>query len=80
MMHLSRLEKDWMRVRFSSLDKSQQLWKAYCDAWANFVAGRMCGGGGTIWPLIYAGAAEANTQNRLEEIKGYEPISGWEEN
>ncbi len=63
-----------------SLDKSQQLWKAYCDAWANFVAGRMCRGGGTIWPLIYAGAAEANTQNRLEEIKGYEPISGWEEN
>ncbi len=62
-----------------SLNKSQQLWEAYCDAWANFVAGER-EGGGTIWPLIYAGAAEATTQNRLEEIKSYEPLSGWDEN
>jgi len=61
------------------LNKSQQLWEAYCDAWANFVAGER-EGGGTIWPLIYAVAAETNTQNRLEEIKNYEPLSGWNEN
>ncbi|MCG7983766.1 lysozyme inhibitor LprI family protein [Candidatus Thiodiazotropha endoloripes] len=60
-----------------SLNKSQQLWETYCDAWANFVAGERKGGG-TIWPLLYAGAAEANTQSRLEEIKGYEPLGGWD--
>jgi len=74
----------WFRERLDaseiqSLDESQQLWEKYCDAWANFVAGDR-EGGGTIWPLIYAGAAEAATQNRLEEIKGYEPLSGWDEN
>ncbi len=62
-----------------SLNESQQLWETYCDAWVNFVAGER-EGGGTIWPLIYACAAEANTQNRLEEIKNYEPLSGWDEN
>jgi len=61
------------------LNKSQQLWEVYSDAWANFVAGER-EGGGTIWALIYAGAAEATTQNRLEEIKSYEPLSGWGEN
>lgn len=53
-----------------AFDESQEKWQTYCDAWAEFVAGDQASGG-TIWPLIYAGAAEAVVKRRLEEVSGY---------
>jgi Lysozyme inhibitor LprI len=51
-------------------DESQANWQAYCDAWANFVAGEPASSG-TIWPVIYAGEAEAVATRRLHEINSW---------
>ena len=53
-------------VELVAFDDSQEKWQLYCDTWADFVAGRRVGGG-TIWPLIYASAAE--------EVSGYMRLS-----
>lgn len=74
---LDELRKNLDEKEIKSLNKSQQLWEKYCDAWAYFVAGER-ESGGTIWPLIYARAAEANVQNRLNEIRNHRRLSdGW---
>jgi Lysozyme inhibitor LprI len=56
-----------------AFDEAQVKWQLYCDAWAHFVAGERATGG-TIWPLIYAGAAEAVVERRLEEVSGYKRL------
>jgi len=53
-----------------AFDESQAKWQLYCDAWTNFAAG-----GGTIRPLIYAGAAEATIDRRLDEVVRYRRLS-----
>lgn len=60
-------------TELAAFDESQAKWQLYCDAWANFVAGERATSG-TIWPLIYAGAAEAAVERRLEEVSGYERL------
>lgn len=57
-----------------AFDESQEKWQSYCDAWALFVAGErsMCG---TIWPVIYAGAAHATIDRRLEEVGKWKRLS-----
>ncbi len=66
----SRLDAD----ELVAFDESQAKWQLYCDAWANFVAGERAGGG-TIWPLIFAGAAEATVNRRIEELGLYRRLS-----
>ncbi len=66
----SRLDAD----ELVAFDESQAKWQLYCDAWANFVAGERAGGG-TIWPLIFAGAAEATVDRRIEELGLYRRLS-----
>ena len=66
----SRLDAD----ELVAFDESQAKWELYCDRWANFVAGERAGGG-TIWPLIYAGAAEATVDRRIEELGLYRRLS-----
>lgn len=61
----------------AAFDASQENWQRYCDAWADFVAGERPTGG-TIWQVIYAGAAEDVVTRRFEEIVGYKRL--WEEN
>jgi hypothetical protein len=53
-----------------AFDESQTKWEAYCDAWVKFVAGESANSG-TIWPLIYAGEAEAVVSRRLDEVKSW---------
>lgn len=60
-------------AELTAFDESQAKWQLYCDAWADFVAGERATGG-TIWPLIYAGEAEALVVRRLEEISCYRPL------
>lgn len=67
-----------LRLRLSeaervAFDESQAKWQLYCDAWADFVAGERVGGG-TIWPMIYAGAAEAAVEQRLNEVNGFKRL------
>jgi hypothetical protein len=50
-----------------AFDDAQAKWQAYCDAWANFEAGDRATGG-TIWPVVYAGAAQATIERRIEEL------------
>jgi hypothetical protein len=57
-----------------AFDESQATWQVYCDAWANFVAGERATGG-TIWPLIFAGAAQATIDRRIEELRLYRRLS-----
>jgi hypothetical protein len=66
----SRLDE----TELATFEESQTKWQLYCDAWANFVAGERAGGG-TIWPLIYAGAAEAVVERRLNEVNGFKKLS-----
>lgn len=65
----SRLDE----VERAAFDDSQAKWQLYCDAWADFIAGERAGGG-TIWPVIYAGAAEAVIERRLEEVRGFKRL------
>jgi hypothetical protein len=67
----ARLDKS----RVGAFDESQVQWDRYCEAWANFVAGER-EGGGTIWPLIFAGAAEVVVERRIEELKSFREL-GW---
>ncbi len=60
-------------TEMATFEEAQANWQSYCDAWANFVAGERAGGG-TIWPLIYAGAAEAVVIRRIEEINGFKRL------
>ena len=53
-----------------AFDESQAKWQAYCDAWVSFVAGERANSG-TIWPLIYAGEAEAVVTRRLAEVSSW---------
>lgn len=57
-------------AKLAAFDESQAKWQLYCDAWANFIAGERANSG-TIWPVIYAGAAESVVERRLEEVIGY---------
>ena len=57
-----------------AFDESQEKWQSYCDAWALFVAGERSMGG-TIWPVIYAGAAHATIDRRLEEVGKWKRLS-----
>jgi len=57
-----------------ALKKSQGKWLQYCEAWADFVAGDRAGGG-TIWPLIYVGAAKATVEMRIQELCGFRRLS-----
>jgi hypothetical protein len=56
-----------------AFEEAQEKWQRYCDAWANFVAGEHVGAG-TVWPLIYARAAEAVVERRLEEVSGFKRL------
>jgi hypothetical protein len=58
----------------AAFDESQKKWQLYCDTWADFVAGERAGRG-TIWPVIYAGAAEAVVEQRLKEVNGFKRLS-----
>jgi hypothetical protein len=57
----------------TSFDKSQANWQLYCDAWANFVAGDRATAG-SIWPLIYARAAEPVVKRRIEEVSDFKRL------
>lgn len=57
-------------VELIAFDESQTKWEAYCEAWVNFVVGERANSG-TIWPLIYAGEAEAVITRRFDEIKSW---------
>jgi hypothetical protein len=57
-----------------AFEEAQEKWQLYCDAWATFLAGARAGGG-TIWPLIYAHAAEAVVERRIEEVSGFKRLS-----
>ena len=58
----------------AAFEEAQANWQRYCDAWANFVAGERADGG-TIWPVVYSGAAEATLERRIEEINGFKRLS-----
>ena len=58
----------------AAFDEAHAKWELYCSAWANFVAGERASGG-TIWPVIYAGAAEAAIERRIDEIRSYRRLS-----
>lgn len=58
----------------AAFDESQEKWQVYCDAWANVVAGERAAGG-TIWPMIFAGAAQATIDRRIEELRLYRQLS-----
>lgn len=57
-------------TELAAFDKAHENWQSYCEAWANFVAGDQANGG-TIWPMIYSGAAETLVQLRFEEVSGW---------
>ncbi len=61
-------------TELAAFDESQKNWQLYCDAWADFVAGERAGGG-TIWPVIYASAAETVVEQRLNEVNGFKRLS-----
>jgi hypothetical protein len=61
-------------TELAAFDESQVKWQLYCDSWADFVAGERVGGG-TIWPLIYAGAAEAVVEQRINQVISYKRLS-----
>lgn len=54
--------------------KADEMWRLYCDAWANFVAGDR-DGGGTMWPMIYVGAAKATLEMRIQEVRDFKRLS-----
>ncbi|NTU50272.1 MAG: DUF1311 domain-containing protein [Desulfobulbaceae bacterium] len=54
--------------------ESQTKWQQYCDAWVCFVAGGR-DSSGSIWPLIYAGAAEAVVENRINQLNSFKRLS-----
>lgn len=62
------------KTELVAFDESQDKWQSYCDAWALFVAGEQ-ENGGTIWPLIYAGAAQSTVERRLVEVGGWRRLS-----
>lgn len=66
----SRLDE----IELAAFDESQAKWQLYCDAWADFVAGERASGG-TIWPVIYASAAEAVVDRRIDEVNGFKRLS-----
>jgi len=57
----------------AAFDESQSKWQVYCNAWADFVAEEVKGG--TIWPMIYSGAAEEVVERRIKEVKGFKRLS-----
>lgn len=61
-------------AELKAFNESQGKWHQYCDAWADFVAGDRAGGG-TIWPLIYAGAAQATVDMRIQEVRSFRRLS-----
>jgi hypothetical protein len=61
-------------AELAAFDASQKTWQAYCDAWADFVAGDRATGG-TIWPVIYCGAVEPLVQRRTDDVRDYRRLS-----
>ena len=61
-------------AEITAFDASQRTWQAYCDAWADFVAGDRPTGG-TSWPLIYCSAAEPLMQRRTDEVRDYRRLT-----
>lgn len=61
-------------AEITAFDEAQAKWQVYCDSWVHFVAGERAGGG-TIWPLIYAKAAESVVKRRIEEVQGFKRLS-----
>lgn len=57
-------------VELAAFNDAQSKWQTYSDAWVNFVAGDRATGG-TIWPLIAAGTAEATVSQRTEELRNW---------
>lgn len=70
---VSHLRSRLDALELAAFDESQDKWQTYCDAWAEFVAGERANGG-TIWPLIYAGAGKAVVETRIEEVGGYKRL------
>lgn len=60
-------------AELTAFNESQEKWQLYSDAWADFVAGERANSG-TIWPLIYADAAETTVKRRLEEVSGWKRL------
>lgn len=71
---IAALQSRLSETEMVAFEEAQANWQRYCDAWANFVAGERAGGG-TIWPVIYAGAAQATIERRIEEINGFKRLS-----
>jgi len=61
-------------AELKAFKESQEKWRQYCESWADFVAGDRAGGG-TIWPLIYVGAAKATIEMRIQEVRGFRRLS-----
>jgi hypothetical protein len=57
-------------VELIAFDESQAKWEAYCEAWVSFVAGEQANSG-SMWPMIYAGEAEAVVMRRLNEVRSW---------
>lgn len=53
----------------AAFDRAQQQWRAYCAALAEFEAFEVFGG--TMWPTIHAGAAEAEVKRRIAQIQSF---------
>jgi uncharacterized protein YecT (DUF1311 family) len=53
----------------AAFDRAQQQWRAYCAALADFEAFEVSGG--TMWPTVHAGAAEAEVKRRTAEIQAF---------
>jgi len=52
-----------------AIGAAQDRWEEYCNAWAEFDAMQV--EGGTMWPLVRAGAEEAMVRKRTEELLSY---------
>lgn len=57
----------------AAFDQAQALWESFCMAWAEFDAMEVRGG--TIWPTVRAGSAEALVRSRIAELRSYRRMS-----
>lgn len=54
----------------ASFEVVQSKWQSYCVAWAGFQAGERSTGG-SMWPLVYASAAQEVVEHRIRELEEY---------
>lgn len=56
-------------------DEAQEKWQEYATAWGMCVAGKR-EDGGTIWPIVYAGAEKDAIDRRIEQLREFRPVWG----